>query len=310
MDRCVIWGNGADYEKIINQIKFEELKGNLKIIAVVTRKDEIFGSKRDGYPLITKEELPGIDFDVLIIASSAYYTDILMEAGELGIPADHIMDGRACGSPLFDYTKYMKLIKDPVTILSDDCWGGYVYHELFLRFTSPLINVFWLKDSFCRFIQDPLYYFANTLECYIEGNLRENVYPVGQIGEKDKRIRLEFVHSPNFKEAEALWEKRKKRINKERIFVKLGIDATEENKEEYLNIFEQIPFPKICFYSGEGEPQLRDIVYLKRFEWSCYQGRRMDSVKYTDYVRNMDYLYKDIDLISLLNGEKNYIREA
>lgn len=36
----------------------------------------------------------------------------------------------------------------------------------------------------------------------------------------------------------------------------------------------------------------------------------MDSVKYTDYVRNMGYLYKDIDLISLLNGEKNYIREA
>lgn len=61
---------------------------------MVTRRDEIFGSKRDGYPLIIKEELPEIDFDILIIASSAYYTDILTEAGELGIPADHIMDGR------------------------------------------------------------------------------------------------------------------------------------------------------------------------------------------------------------------------
>lgn len=307
MDRCVIWGNGSVYEKIVNQIKFEELKGNLEMVAVVARKDEIFGNKRDGYPLIAKEELLEIDFDVLIIASSAYYTDIWTEACDLGITPDRIMDGRACECPLFDYAKYISLIKNPVTILSDDCWGGYVYHRLFLQFTSPLINIFWHKDSYCRFIQDPLYYFTQPLELYTEGNLRENVYPVGQIGEKDRKIRLEFVHSPSFKEAERLWEKRKKRINRDRIFVKLGIDATEKNREEYLNIFERVSYPKICFYSAETAR--RDVAYLKRFEWSCYQGDRMDSVKYTDYTRNMRWLYKDIDLIGLLNGEKDYIRE-
>lgn len=307
MDKCVIWGTGADYERIINQIKYEELKGNLQIIAAVARKDEIFGSKRDGYLLVTKEELPKMNFDMLIITSSAYYMEILTEAYNLGIPENRIMNGRVFQIPRFDYEEYIQLIRQPVTILSDDCWGGQVYHELLLQFTSPLINIFWQKDSYCRFMQDPLYYFAQPLELHTEGNLRENIYPVGQIGEKDRRIRLEFVHARSFKEAESLWEKRKRRINKERIFVKIGIDATDENREEYLKSFANVTFPKICFYSGETSQ--KDVVYLKRFEWSCYQGKRMESVRYTDYSRNMCYLCRDINLIKLLNGEKDYIRE-
>lgn len=307
MDKCIIWGNGADYEGIINQIKYEELKGNLQVIAVVARKDEIFGSKRDGYLLVTKEELPAIDFDTLIIASSAYYTEILAEANDLGIPAKCIMAGKAFRLPLFDYKQYIQLIREPVTILSDDCWGGYIYHELCLQFTSPLINILWQKDSYCKFIQDPLYYFEQPLELHTEGNLRENVSPVGEIGKKDKKIRLEFVHAPNFKEAKYLWEKRRERINKDRIFVKIGIDGTEENIEEYLQSFARVPFPKICFYSGKTS--MKDVVYLKRFEWQCYQGKRMDSAQYTYYTRRMNYLRKDINLIKLLNGERDYIRE-
>lgn len=124
MDKCVIWGTGADYERIINQIKYEELKGNLQIIAAVARKDEIFGSKRDGYLLVTKEELPKMNFDMLIITSSAYYMEILTEAYNLGIPENRIMNGRVFQIPRFDYEEYIQLIRQPVTILSDDCWGG------------------------------------------------------------------------------------------------------------------------------------------------------------------------------------------
>ena len=66
-------------------------------------------------------------------------------------------------------------------------------------------------------------------------------------------------------------------------------------------------FPKICFYSGDTN--VDKVVYLRRFEWQCYQGNRMDSVSYNDYCRNMSYLCKDIDILKLLNGEEDYIRE-
>lgn len=308
MDICVIWGNGADdYEKIINQVKYEELKGNIKIAAVVARRSEIFGNRRDGYLLISKEELTALTFDILIIASSKYYKEIRKEAMELGIPENHMINGNAFRLPLFDYSRYIRLVKEPVTILSYDCWGGYIYNKLYLQFTSPLINIYWQKDSYMKFIQDPLFYFEQPLEMHTESNLREGVYPVGVIGGRGNQIRLEFVHARNFEEAKTLWDRRKERVNPERIFLMLGIDGTEPDKEKYLKIFEKLPFPKICFYAGETS--VKDVIYLKRFEWHCYQGSRMDSIRFTDYARNMTWLPKDIDLLKLLNGEKDYLRE-
>lgn len=154
---------------------------------------------------------------------------------------------------------------------------------------------------------DPLHYFAQPLELHTESNLRGNISPVGIIGKAEKQIRLEFVHARSFEEAKELWDRRKRRINKDRIFVMMGIDGTDPDRERYLKIFETVTYPKICFYSGETS--VKDVVYLSRFEWNCYQGSRMDTVRYTDYVRNMEWLSKDIDFLKLLNGEKDYIRE-
>lgn len=175
-----------------------------------------------------------------------------------------------------------------------------------MQFTSPLINTFWKKEEYCKFIQNPLYYFSQPLQIIREANLRENLYPVGQIGEGEDKIRLEFVHARSSQEAKVLWERRKTRINKKRIFVKLGFDVHEPYGKEYLKIFKEIPFPKICFYSGNVD--INGVVYLKRFEWFCHQGNRMDSVSYNDYCRLMPCLFKDIDILKLLNGEGDYTR--
>ena len=120
--------------------------------------------------------------------------------------------------------------------------GEYLYHELFLQFTSPLINTFWKREDYCKFIQNPLYYFSQPLQILREANIRENLYPVGQIGNDNDKVRIEFIHSRSFQEAEELWERRKKRINRERIFVKLGIDVHEQNADDYLNVFKKISF--------------------------------------------------------------------
>ncbi len=117
------WGMGNDYEDIINQIKFEELKGNLNVIALVSRANEIFSSKRDGYPIISKEDLGSIDFNAIIINSHKYYQEILSEINSLGIGEKLIINGKIFALLLFDYNRYVQLIKNPVTILSDDCWG-------------------------------------------------------------------------------------------------------------------------------------------------------------------------------------------
>ena len=71
--------------------------------------------------------------------------------------------------------------------------------------------------------------------------------------------------------------------------------------------FNKILFPKIAFFSGE-DTELENVIYLPRFEWYVNQGERVDTVMFSDYVRNMEYLLKDIDVLKLLNHEEDYIR--
>lgn len=38
MRRCIIWGTGNDYERLYNSIQFEAYKGNIEIVATVSKK--------------------------------------------------------------------------------------------------------------------------------------------------------------------------------------------------------------------------------------------------------------------------------
>lgn len=84
MRKCVIWSGGDSYEAIINQIKFEELKGNLNCAAILSKSMARFIKRRDGYAIIGKEDLNNIEFDYLIIAAKDYYKEILAEAVAMG----------------------------------------------------------------------------------------------------------------------------------------------------------------------------------------------------------------------------------
>ena len=130
MRRCVIWGAAGEYEHIINQVKFEEWKGNVQCVAVLSKSKARYIKKFDGYPLIRKEDLKSIAFDYLIIPQGKDYAEIKLEALALGIPDNKIISSRVFQIPCFDFKRYASLRENPVTILSNDCWGGLVYREL------------------------------------------------------------------------------------------------------------------------------------------------------------------------------------
>ncbi len=308
--KCLIWGIGNDYEEIINQLQFEVLKGNIEILALVARPQDIVGKTLDGISIITKEEMRGggIGFDYLIIASKLYYKEIYKQAKEQGIGEDKIINGAVMTLPLFDFNRYIQLIKHRITILSDDCWGGYVYHRLGMCFYSPLVNINWQKHEFLKFAQKPEYYLKQSLKMEREGNIRGNICPIGSLGADEDKVCMEFVHSVCFADAEVLWNRRKERINFDNLFIKFGFDASNENIEDYLRAFSIVKQKKICFYSGETN--VEGVLYLKRFEKYVHTGSRMDTIKYHDYCRQrLDWLLKSIDILKLLNGEVDFLRE-
>lgn len=124
MTKVVIWGMGEDYEALLNQVNFEIYKGNLEVIAVVCRKEDRYCTRRDGFAVVAKEDIRHLNFEYIIVASGRFYQEIKAEAVEMGIGEEKIINGSVFRRPLFDFVNYKKLLKNPVTILSDDCWGG------------------------------------------------------------------------------------------------------------------------------------------------------------------------------------------
>ena len=122
--KVIIWGMGLDYDLMLNAIDHEILKGNFNIQALVCRKDDRYCQRKDGFPVITKEDIHGLEFDYVIITSSKFFSEIKQEAISIGVHEDQIINGKLLMQPQFDFMRYVSLIENPVTILSDDCWGG------------------------------------------------------------------------------------------------------------------------------------------------------------------------------------------
>lgn len=104
--KCLIWGLGESYQKLYNLIKYEELKGNISIEAVVS-KDNLF-SVQDGYEVIDPTEILSRDFDYIIVVSSRYYREITADAEKIagkGIKRK-IINGEVLYIPGFDFEKY------------------------------------------------------------------------------------------------------------------------------------------------------------------------------------------------------------
>ena len=303
--RCILWGMGADYEVLLNQILFEIHKGNITVEAIVCREADIYCNSRDGFPVISAKELKTDSFDYLIVTSNAYYREIRQEAIGLGIEEKRIINGKVFRMTYFDFGRYQKLLENPITILSDDCWGGGIYKSLGLPFSSPIINIAWDKNEYAEFIKDPLFYLGGELTSVQDGNLKKGIRQVCRLGNEERYVELNFVHSLNFEEAKKEWTRRVKRINSNNLFVKMGFISNHENKDYFIEVFNQVPYNKVLFYYGEE--QIPRKLQTERFIWK--EGRKgfVLDFNYSEFMRN-NYYY-GMDVLKLLTGEEEFSRE-
>lgn len=310
MRRCIIWGTGNDYERLYNSIQFEVYKGNIEIVAIVTKKENIFCKYLDNILLITKKEIYNIEFDYIIICSSLYYNEICDEVCKSSIERNKVLNGNIFSYARFDFNKYIQLIENPITIISDDCWGGEVYHALSLPFSSPTVNINWKQGEYIKFISDLPYYLQQPLRCGRRENLETGEYPIGLLGENDRQVQMELIHNISFDEASQQWKRRQKRINFDNIFVKFGLNKTSD-WEFYINIFDSLQYKKICFFPfiRDKEGYINSGLYA-RWKWQNNMRGRVDSYDINDYVRAPKCIHSAFDILALLNGETQCFRNS
>lgn len=173
------------------------------------------------------------------------------------------------------------------TIVSNNCWGGYVYQEFGLRYNTPFIGLFIYAEDYIKLLKNFRYYMNQELKFidiskskYIRDvksrKDRRDDYPVGILED----IELHFLHYNSEIEAKNKWNRRKKRINYSNILFKFS--DNDLCCRQYVEEFSKLKYKnKICFVAQNYE--LNSVIQLKEFaEKECVEGEWSVSRRYID----------------------------
>lgn len=181
------------------------------------------------------------------------------------------------------------------SIISNNCWGGFIYQYFGLKYTSPTIGLFIMEKDYVKFCSDLKYYISLELEFikveeskyYMKltnGGKDTITYPVARLDD----IEVFFMHYTSKEEAKEKWERRRQRINYDRLLIKMS----QRNDCDYktLKDFCELPYKnKVCF----TEQEQNDSCCIKINGLSELNKRGGDEAK---------MIFSQIDVTDLLNS--------
>lgn len=141
------------------------------------------------------------------------------------------------------------------TILSQNCIGSIMYHDLGQQFRSPTINMLFTPSGFLKFVKNPEHY----LNAELTFSDTVSTPPHGKIED----LEINFVHYKTVEDAYAKWEERKQRINWDNLFV---ICCDEGLSYEEIKDFDNLPYKNKIIFLSKNMPEIKCGIWAKRFK--------------------------------------------
>ena len=188
-----------------------------------------------------------------------------------------------------------RLEAENVTIISSNCNGGVISHDLGLRFCSPTVNLYFRAGDFIKFCENMQLYLSidELVECTDLNITGGRKYPVAYLGD----ILLFLVHYSSVEEAQECWNRRKQRVNFDNLVV-MTTDR-DEMTEQLKDRFEKLPYRKVmfthlpdekhphCFYIP-GYEKMKCVGTLT--DHNSWNGKRpIDAFDYVDFLNGKDF---------------------
>lgn len=146
-----------------------------------------------------------------------------------------------------------------ISIISCNCIGGVLMSEYNMKFLSPTINLYFSAEDFlvfCENLEQKTYF---NIEPVDKGISNLGDYPLVGLGD----LTINAVHYKSFEEFYNAWNRRKNRINYDRIF--LVFTDRDGFKPNMLNRISKLPYPKVLF-SKQEFPEYDFVVCVPGFE--------------------------------------------
>lgn len=180
------------------------------------------------------------------------------------------------------------------TIVSNNCWGGFMYQKFGLKYNTPFIGLFIYAPDYIRMLNDLERYMNEKLNFISPENSKYKIqmiknnnfgtYPIAKLDD----IELHFLHYKNDNEARNKWEKRVKRINYKNMLIKFS--DSDLCNESLIKEFNKLKFKnKICFTSKPYK--YKNNIYIKECKENGYVEHEWT---YTDKYINIKYILNNL----------------
>lgn len=189
---------------------------------------------------------------------------------------------------IYKELKKRKLRNYNPTIISSNCNGGIIYHDLNLPFNSPTINLSMDTDDFIKLVSNMKYYLGQEI---VEIEDKNYQFPCGMLDD----IKIRFNHYDTFEEAVYKWNERKKRINWDNIYI-MGIDGDKASYSS-LKKFDKLPYKNKVIFTHRDYPEIKSSYKISGFE-------DKDEVGVLIYFKKSFFIRRyldDFDYVSFLN---------
>lgn len=172
---------------------------------------------------------------------------------------------------ILKYFRRFQLYRTDFTIISNNCWGGFIYQYYGLPYKSPTIGLGIEDEHYMKFINNLKYYMSQSLEFIdpktstfyetrkIRNGGKDFIYPVAKLGD----IEIYFSHYRDKESALKKWEKRRLQINWNCIIYKWSQrNGADDN---IIKRFIQIEGNKIAFVSPDTSINHACLIKIPEF---------------------------------------------
>lgn len=196
---------------------------------------------------------------------------------------------------LFAKKRRDKLKKLDFTIISNNCWAGYVYRFFGMEYLTPTIGLYFFSNDYIKFVSNLKYYLSLKLDflhpeeskyySILQKKHQLNV-PIGKLDD----IEIIFLHYKTKEEAKEKWERRVKRVNYSNLIIKYSLMNDWTLKD--IDDFENLKYENKFFFCHQSKfLKYKDAVY--------YQGFENENA----ILNDTDFFDKYIDIYALLNNK-------
>lgn len=182
-----------------------------------------------------------------------------------------------------------KLTNNDFTIISNNCWGTFVYKGLHLQYRTPFVGLFMFAPDYIRLLENFDHYMSIDLNFTGESRYKQYLdyeikYPVGLLDD----LEVHFVYYKDNEDAAEKWGRRCKRMNRDNMFYKFCDRdlCTPEIRERFYHL----PYEKKVCFTAHPDPGGSSVVIK-------------DCSKQDTVFNEQFYYYKYFDVVDWLNGK-------